>query len=113
MLISAARVVTANGGLRAAGAAGVLSPGYVACADGKITAVGAGPPADRPDVVLSDGLLLPGLADLQVNGFAGGEITTPGSTSRCAIGRRLAGSGTPGELRDPGSVPAHELRRPL
>ena len=113
MLISAARVVTANGGPRAAAAAGVLSPGYVACADGKITAVGAGPPADRPDVVLSDGMLLPGLVDLQVNGFGGVEIATADATSWSAIARGLAGTGTTAFLPTLVSAPLDVLRDAL
>jgi N-acetylglucosamine-6-phosphate deacetylase len=112
MLIAAARVVTANGGMRAA-AAGVLSPGYVACADGKITAVGAGPPPDRPDVVLSDGILLPGLVDLQVNGFGGVEVATADAASWSAVARGLTATGTTAFLPTLVSAPLEALRDAL
>ena len=43
MLIAAPRIVPV------AGEIGVLAPGYLACADGQVTEVGAGPPPGRPD----------------------------------------------------------------
>ena len=66
MLISAARIVPATGG--------VLEPGYLEYEDDKITAVGSGPSPRRPDFELEDGYLLPGLVDLQVNGYFGVEL---------------------------------------
>ena len=53
MLITAPRVIPATG------RAGLLAPGYVSIADGRITGVGAGPPPGTPDLVLAAGILLP------------------------------------------------------
>jgi N-acetylglucosamine-6-phosphate deacetylase len=87
-LIAAPRVVPA-----AAGPA-VLEPGYVAVAQGQITAVGAGPPPGDPDIRLADGVLVPGLVDLQVNGYFGVDLAEadPGGWAR--VVERLPETGT-------------------
>lgn len=74
MLIAAVGIVPATGHGQ------VLRPGFVACANGRITQVGAGPPPRRPDVELGAGLLLPGLVDLQVNGYFGHDLQ---ASDRC------------------------------
>src|SRR5262245_48106539 len=96
MLIAAARIVTGNGSGTAPPARGpaVLSPGYVACADGKIAAVGAGPPPGRADVELADGVLLPGFVDLQVNGYFGVELSEADAAGWEEVVRRLPETGT-------------------
>ncbi len=87
MLIAAAGIVPATGdGL-------VLRPGYVACARGRIMQVGAGQPPGRPDVRLGAGLLLPGLVDLQVNGYFGAELQTAGADGWAAVASRLPRTG--------------------
>ncbi|MGI9008505.1 MAG: N-acetylglucosamine-6-phosphate deacetylase [Streptosporangiaceae bacterium] len=86
MLIAAARVVPATGG--------VLAPGYVAFEDGGITAIGAGPPPSRPDRELPDGYLLPGLVDLQVNGYFGVELGDAEPDGWATVARRLPQTGT-------------------
>jgi N-acetylglucosamine-6-phosphate deacetylase len=91
MLISAARIVTANG---SAQTGAVISPGYVACADGKITAVGAGPPPGQPDVQLTEGVLLPGFVDLQVNGYFGVQLGMAEAAGWAEVVRRLPETGT-------------------
>jgi N-acetylglucosamine-6-phosphate deacetylase len=93
MLIAAARIVTGNGSGPVVAPA-VLSPGYVACADGKIAAVGAGRPPGRPDVELADGMLLPGFVDLQVNGYFGVELSEADAAGWKKVVRRLPETGT-------------------
>jgi N-acetylglucosamine-6-phosphate deacetylase len=92
MLIAAARIIPASGAV--SGTQGVLTPGYVTCDDGRITAVSAGPPPRRPDVVLSDGVLLPGFVDLQVNGYFGVELDRVDGTGWATVASRLAETGT-------------------
>lgn len=86
MLISAARIVPATGG--------VLAPGYLSFEDGVITAVGSGPPPGRPDLDLPDGYLLPGLVDLQVNGYFGVELGDADPDGWRTVARRLPQTGT-------------------
>lgn len=92
MLIAASKVIPAAS---APGSpAPILAPGYVACADGRITDVGTGPPPRRPDVELSGGFLLPGLVDLQVNGYFGVELGDAGADGWAKVVRRLPETGT-------------------
>ena len=91
MLIAAARVITAQ--VRH-GAQAILAPGYVRCENGSITSVGAGPPPDRPDVDLADGLLLPGFVDLQINGCFGVEFGAAQARDWAMVARRLPETGT-------------------
>jgi N-acetylglucosamine-6-phosphate deacetylase len=88
MLIAAQRVIPATAG------AGVLAPGYVRVAGGLIEEVGPGRPARPPDVELSSGMLLPGLVDLQVNGYYGVELMTAGADGWALIAGRLPQTGT-------------------
>jgi N-acetylglucosamine-6-phosphate deacetylase len=92
MLVAASRIVTANGA--AQGAPSVLAPGFVAIEDGRITAVGAGASPGRPDVELTDGFLLPGFIDLQVNGYFGTELATADSAGWATVAGRLPETGT-------------------
>ncbi|WP_067453640.1 N-acetylglucosamine-6-phosphate deacetylase [Actinomadura macra] len=70
LLISANHMITTP----ADGPTRVLSPGFVRAEDGVITEVGEGRPAGTPDAELRDGLLAPGLVDLQANGFFGYDM---------------------------------------
>ena len=87
-LITAPRVVPARGGRE------ILEPGYVAMRAGVVTAVGAGSPPRRPDLELPAGLLLPGLVDLQVNGYFGVELATAGADGWASVVTRLPETGT-------------------
>ncbi len=88
MLIAAASVITGLPG------ALVLRPGYVAFADGVISDVGAGPPPRAADLELPTGILLPGLVDLQVNGYFGVDLQTAGSAGWARLTARLPETGT-------------------
>lgn len=92
MLIAASRIIPASSatGRRAA----ILAPGYVACDGGMVTAIGAGPPPGRPDVILADGILLPGFVDLQVNGYYGVELGDADPAGWAAVAGRLPETGT-------------------
>jgi N-acetylglucosamine-6-phosphate deacetylase len=96
LLIAAERIITASPAADGAGSAGpeLAGPGYVAVADGVITAVGSGPPPGRPDVELRSGTLLPGLVDLQVNGYYGVDFAAAGAAEWDMIAARLPETGT-------------------
>lgn len=85
MLIAASRMLLG---------AEVVSPGYVGWADGVVTTVGAGPPPGRPDLELTEGVLLPGLVDLQVNGYFGVELDVADAAGWAEVARMLPQTGT-------------------
>jgi N-acetylglucosamine-6-phosphate deacetylase len=103
LLIAADRVVPATPG------SGVVAPGYVRVADGVITQVAAGLPPDPPDVRAESGLLLPGLVDLQVNGYFGVELSTAGPAEWAMIAARLPETGTTAFLPTFITAPLSEL----
>jgi len=89
MLIAADQVVTA------------VSPdgpvpfqGFVELTDGVISRVAAGQPPRPADVTLRDGYLLPGLVDLQVNGYFGIEFQTADAAGWAEVASRLPSTGT-------------------
>jgi N-acetylglucosamine-6-phosphate deacetylase len=92
MLIAAARIITAS--RPGSGANAMLAPGFVSCEDGRVVAVGAGTPAERPDIVLRDGFLLPGFVDLQVNGYFGVELASADASGLATVAGRLPETGT-------------------
>src|SRR5262250_1795544 len=91
MLIEAARIIPARMGNRGGT---TLAAGYVTCEGGRITAIGAVPPPRRPDVNLTEGFLLPGLVDLQVNGYFGIELRDGDRAGWASVARRLPATGT-------------------
>ncbi len=92
MLIAASRIIPAGRVTR--GAAKILAAGYVVCTAGKVTAIGAGPPPGRPDAELTGGFLVPGLVDLQVNGYFGVELGAADPSGWATVARRLPETGT-------------------
>ena len=87
MIISAPRVITALPG------APVLEPGYVVTAGDQISGAGQGPPPGPPDVELEGGVLVPGLVDLQVNGYFGIELQAAEPDGWATVARRLPATG--------------------
>jgi N-acetylglucosamine-6-phosphate deacetylase len=72
----------------------ILAPGWVRAAGGVLTGVGAGPPPRPPDLQLDRGMLLPGLVDLQVNGYFGVEFPAAGSGGLAEVAARLPETGS-------------------
>ncbi len=87
VIITAPRVVTALPG------APVLEPGYVVTSGDRITDVGQGPPPQSPDAELTGGVLVPGLVDLQVNGYFGVEMQAADPAGWATVAGRLPGTG--------------------
>jgi N-acetylglucosamine-6-phosphate deacetylase len=118
MLIAAARIMTAGSaaGSPADSVPPVLAPGYVAWHDGQITAVGEGQPPGRlgkPDVLLNDGVLLPGLIDLQVNGYFGVEFGTADAAGWATVLGRLPETGMTAFLPTFVTSPFDQMRAAL
>jgi len=88
VLIAAPRVIPALPGT------GILAPGYVTIDDGRIAAVGEGPPPGSPDLGLDSGVLVPGLVDLQVNGYYGVDLADCDPDGWALVARRLPETGT-------------------
>ena len=111
LLISANSVITSPGD----GPSRVLSPGYVRVENGVIAEVGEGRPPGRPDVGLDDGLLAPGLVDLQVNGYFGHDLADADESGWHTVVRRLPETGVtaflPTFITAPVDTQAAALRR--
>ena len=88
MLIAAPRVIPGLPGT------GVLAPGYLRVHGGLLTEVGEGPPPGAPDLDLGDGVLVPGLVDLQVNGYYGVDLADCDPEGWALVARRLPETGT-------------------
>ena len=107
LLLAAASVIPAVPG------SSVMAPGYVAIADGVITDVGAGPPPRAADLELSTGALLPGLVDLQVNGYFGVDLQAAGADGWAQVVTRLPETGTTAFLPTFITAPIDELSAAL
>ncbi len=108
MLIAAPRVIPGLPGT------GVLEPGYLTMHGGVITEVGQGPPPGPPDLALGAGTLVPGLVDLQVNGYYGVDLADCDPGGWALVARRLPETGTtaflPTFITAPVATLATELR---
>jgi N-acetylglucosamine-6-phosphate deacetylase len=88
VLIAAERLVAGLPGT------GVLAPGYLTVSGGLITEVGEGLPPGPPDLELGAGVLVPGLVDLQVNGYYGVDLADCDPEGWALVARRLPETGT-------------------
>jgi N-acetylglucosamine-6-phosphate deacetylase len=88
VLIAAPRVVPGLPGT------GVLEPGYLTVHGGVLTEVGGGPPPRAPDLDLGTGVLVPGLVDLQVNGYYGADLADCDPDGWALVAGRLPETGT-------------------
>ncbi|XRQ11283.1 N-acetylglucosamine-6-phosphate deacetylase [Actinomadura welshii] len=93
----------------------VLSPGFVRVADGVIAEAGEGPPPGTPDVELHEGLLAPGLVDIQVNGYFGHDMVDADEAAWHTVVSRLPETGVtafmPTFITAPVETQAAALRR--
>jgi N-acetylglucosamine-6-phosphate deacetylase len=88
VLIAAPRVVPGLPGTA------VLEPGYLTVQGGVLTEVGEGPPPRVPDLDLGTGVLVPGLVDLQVNGYYGTDLADCDPDGWALVAGRLPETGT-------------------
>lgn len=86
-LITAPRVIPADSGNQ------VFEPGYVGLAGGVITSVAGGLPPRAPDLTLPSGTLLPGLVDVQVNGYFGIDFQSADPAGWAEAAARLPQTG--------------------
>jgi N-acetylglucosamine-6-phosphate deacetylase len=103
LLITAPRVVP--GTLEPA----ILEPGYVLVTDGRVAEVGRGTPPWRPDLALGSGYLVPGLIDLQVNGYFGVNLADVEPAGWAYVVQRLPETGTTAFLPTLVTAPVSEL----
>jgi N-acetylglucosamine-6-phosphate deacetylase len=87
VIITAPRVITALPD------APVLEPGYVVTAGGRIVGTGQDRPPGPPDLELDTGVLVPGLVDLQVNGYFGVEMQAADPAGWATVIERLPATG--------------------
>jgi N-acetylglucosamine-6-phosphate deacetylase len=87
VIITAPRVITALPD------APVLEPGYVVTAGNRIAGVGQDRPPGPPDLELDSGVLVPGLVDLQVNGYFGVEMQAADPAGWATVIERLPATG--------------------
>jgi len=107
MLIAAPAVLTTQVGDEP------VPPGYVAIEGGVVTHAGHGSSPRRPDVELPDGLLVPGLIDLQVNGYYGIEFQRADESAWATVAGRLPETGTTAFLPTVITAPIAELAATL
>ena len=97
MIIAAPQVLTPDG---------IVADVAVVVESGRIAEVGA---AERPDVRLPDGILAPGLIDLQVNGCFGIDFADAAVDGWNLAARRLAETGVTAFLPTLVTAPLEEL----
>ncbi|REE98472.1 N-acetylglucosamine-6-phosphate deacetylase [Thermomonospora umbrina] len=106
-LVIAARTVIAVPPGPADAPTAVLSPGWVRVEDEVIVEVGGGEPPVAPDLRLDEGMLVPGLVDLQVNGFFGYDMVDAGETGWRTVVSRLPETGVTAFLPTFITAPVH------
>jgi N-acetylglucosamine-6-phosphate deacetylase len=81
--------------------------------DGRVAEVGGGTPPRRPDLALGTGYLVPGLIDLQVNGYFGVSLADVEPAGWALVARRLPETGTTGFLPTFVTAPVAEMSHAL
>lgn len=104
MLIAARRIIPA-----AVNGPRELAPGYVRVRGGTVAEVAEGRPPVPPDVELDRGVLVPGLVDLQVNGYFGADLAATDASGWGTVVRRLPETGTTAFLPTFITAPVHKL----
>jgi N-acetylglucosamine-6-phosphate deacetylase len=103
-------IISAPSLLTGEAAADPVPFGYVEIDGGTIAEVGiGGAPPGSSDIALPDGVLVPGLVDLQVNGYYGVEFQNADADSWAAVARRLPETGTTAFLPTMITAPVAEL----
>jgi N-acetylglucosamine-6-phosphate deacetylase len=107
LLITAPRVVPGTG------EPAVVEPGYVRVAGGRVAEVAGGAPPRFPDLALASGYLVPGLIDLQVNGYFGVNLPDVDAVGWARVVQRLPETGTTAFLPAFVTAPVGELGEAL
>jgi N-acetylglucosamine-6-phosphate deacetylase len=107
MIISAPSVLTAETGAQP------VPAGYVVIGGESVTEVGSGDPPRAADVRLPAGVLVPGLVDLQVNGYYGVEFQIADADGWATVARRLPETGTTAFMPTMITAPVGELAESL
>jgi N-acetylglucosamine-6-phosphate deacetylase len=108
LVLHGARLLTADGPVPSVGP--VETNGWVAVADGRITALGHGVPPDAAERVdLAGDWLAPGYVDVHVHGGSGGDAMAPDREARLDVRRLHARHGTTAMLASTVSRPQAEL----
>src|SRR6266498_1623404 len=105
-LIVADRVVPATG-------ADIFMPGFVRISRGTIAEVARGRPAGTADLELTDGVLVPGFVDLQVNGHFGVDLAAVDPAGWASVVARLPETVTTAFLPTFIPAPVHKLAAAL
>src|SRR6266498_2679667 len=105
-LIVADRVVPATG-------ADIFMPGFVRISRGTVAEVARGRPAGTADLELTDGVLVPGFVDLQVNGHFGVDLAAVDPAGWASVVARLPETGTTAFLPTFITAPVHKLAAAL
>ncbi|MBC7632730.1 N-acetylglucosamine-6-phosphate deacetylase [Aeromicrobium sp.] len=86
-------------------------PGWVVVRDERIAAAGRGDPPHRPDVVLDDGIVVPGLLDAQINGAFAVDFAEAGPDDVRSIAVRMLATGVTSMVPTFITAPLDELVR--
>jgi N-acetylglucosamine-6-phosphate deacetylase len=90
-----------------------VPPGFVEIDGGQVVASGQGRPPRRPDLVLPEGVLVPGFVDIQVNGYYGVEFQTADAARWAFVAQRLPATGTTAFMPTMITAPLDELAESL
>lgn len=91
----------------------LVGPGWVGIDDGGITAAGVGRPPRPPVLSLPEGVLAPGLIDLQINGAFGHDFADAGADAWREVGHRLPATGVTSFVPTVITAPMEELTASL